>query len=73
MHEDRHFFRPDEFADRFRISLRSVYRMIKRKKILVVDINGMLRIPKKEYCKFCRASNGCRPCEWKEKAKKVSR
>lgn len=64
MHEDRHFFRPDEFAERFRISIRSVYRMIRRKQLVVVEVGGQFRIPKNEYCRFCRKGNGCNPCTW---------
>ena len=63
--EPRHYYRPDEFAERFRISRRSVYRMIKKKRLRVVIIGNMIRIPQKEYCRFCEGANGCTICPFK--------
>jgi excisionase family DNA binding protein len=64
MHEDRHFFRPDEFANRFRISLSYVYLLIQNKEINAVKIGRVWRIPKKSYCQKCQGCNGCSPCTW---------
>jgi excisionase family DNA binding protein len=64
MTEDRHFYRPDEFAQRFQISVKSVYRLIGHKKLKAIIIGGVIRIPKKEYCRYCKAMNGCDPCTW---------
>jgi len=62
MTEERHFFRPDEFAERFQISKRQVYRMIQSGKISVIFIGKCVRIPREEYCRFCDGTSGCIPC-----------
>jgi excisionase family DNA binding protein len=60
---DRHYFRPDEFADRFHISLSYVYLLIQRKELRAITIGSILRIPRSEYCRYCAGTNGCAECE----------
>jgi len=62
MLDDRHFFRPDEFSKELRISISQVYRMIHTGEIISVRIRKQLRIPKQEYCRFCRGTGKCHPC-----------
>ena len=59
--QERHYYRPDEIAERFQVSLSYVYFLI-RKKLRSVKIGRLHRIPRKEYCRICRGSNGCEVC-----------
>ena len=52
--EDRHFYRPDEIAERFQVSRSLVYFLIRTKKIRAVRVGRLIRIPKEEYCRICR-------------------
>jgi excisionase family DNA binding protein len=63
--EDRHYYRPNEIAQRFQVSLSYVYFLIRSKKIKAVKIGRLHRIPKKEYCRLCKGTNGCEPCTFK--------
>lgn len=60
--ENRHFYMPIEFAESFRLSLTLVYRMIREGEIETVRIRKQIRIPKKEYCRYCLGNGGCKPC-----------
>ncbi len=62
--EDRHYYRPDEIAERFQVSLSYVYFLIRKKKIRTVKIGRLHRIPREEYCRICRGSNGCETCKF---------
>ncbi len=62
MQEERHYYRPDEIAERFQVSLSYVYFLIRKKKIRSVKIGRLHRIPRREYCRMCRGSNGCLTC-----------
>ncbi|MBN2243856.1 MAG: excisionase family DNA-binding protein [Acidobacteria bacterium] len=44
------------------MSLSYVYFLIRKGKIRAVRIGRLYRIPRKEYCRICRGSNGCSPC-----------
>lgn len=67
MQETAHFYSPFQFARRFSVSQKSVYRWIYTGHIKAVRIEGQWRIPRKEYCKKCAGNNGCRPCIFTEK------
>lgn len=71
MTEGRHYYRPDEIAERFQVSVSYVYFLIRKKKIETVKIGRLHRIPKHEYCKICHGSNGCLECLFKANKKKV--
>jgi len=60
--ENRHFYLPVEFANDFRISLTAVYRMMREGEVKTIRIRRQLRIPKSEYCRFCKGNGGCREC-----------
>ena len=64
--ENRHYYRPYEIAERFQVSLSYVYFLIRKKKIKTVKIGRLHRIPRKEYCRICRGSNGCLPCSYEQ-------
>ena len=66
MQEDRHYYRPDEIAERFQVSLSYVYFLIRKKKIRTVKIGRLHRIPRKEYCRICRGCNGCGSCPYQQ-------
>ena len=63
--EDRHYYRPNEIAQRFEVSLSYVYFLIRNKRIKTVKIGRLHRIPKKEYCRLCSGTDGCEPCTLK--------
>lgn len=42
------FYRPDEVADRFAVSKRTIYRLISDEVLRVVRIRGCVRIPAEE-------------------------
>lgn len=60
--EEKRYFRPDEIAKRFQLSLSYVYFLIRKKEIKTVKIGRLHRIPRKEYCRICQGSNGCKFC-----------
>ena len=49
---DKRLFRPDEVAEHFRISRSTVYDLIRRKKIEVIRIGRLIRIPGRSVAKY---------------------
>lgn len=42
------YYRPDEVADLFNISRRTVYRLINQRKLRAIKVGGSVRIPEEE-------------------------
>ncbi|MBN1567919.1 MAG: helix-turn-helix domain-containing protein [Acidobacteria bacterium] len=62
--EERQYYRPDEIAEHFQVSVSYVYFLIRKKKIRAVKIGRLHRIPREEYCRLCQGSNGCTSCTY---------
>ncbi len=65
MQETAHFYSPFQFALRFGVSTKSVYRWIHRGTMKASRVEGQWRIPRNEYCRRCAGNNGCNPCTWR--------
>ena len=50
---EKKFYRPDEVAEIFRISIDSVYRLIKTGKLPAVKINSLWRVPAAALAALC--------------------
>lgn len=60
------YYRPDEYAVRWRLSRRTVYRRIAAGEIHTVKEGGAIRIPRDEWCRHCKGTGGCEGCEWRK-------
>jgi excisionase family DNA binding protein len=49
----KRYFRPDEIAKHFQVSVSYVYYLIRKKKIRSVKIGRLHRISREEYCRIC--------------------
>ena len=65
MKEDRRYFRPDEIAKSFQVSLSYVYFLIRKNKIRSIKIGRLHRIPRREYCRLCSGDDECHDCEFR--------
>jgi excisionase family DNA binding protein len=54
MDGEKQFYRPDEVAERFRVSRSYVYWLIRKGKLKAVRIGRLIRIPKDECCKIAK-------------------
>lgn len=61
---DRRYYRPDEVANHFQVSVSYVYSMIRKRQVQSVRIGRLHRIPRKEYCRMCRGTGACQVCSY---------
>ncbi len=60
------YFLPIEIADRYRVSIRFVYRLVRRKNLDHAKIGRVIRIPQREVCRyFCQGTGSCPLCSYR--------